>query len=111
MSNVRKHLPLLNYMAKGKPSIVKALVKDADAEVIKAICECAHNTIRGNVKLNPAQYKKLKRHSKHLKLLANKRASIKRKKVALQRGGFIGALLGAAVPALASLIGGLVNRR
>ena len=106
----KKNLPLLQYLASGKPRIVRAIIKEADPEVIKAICECAHNVLKGNVPLNKSQFTKLKRHRTHLHLLANKKVSQKRKKKVLQSGGFLGALLGAAIPALASVIGGLIRK-
>ena len=106
----KKNLPLLQYLATGKPRIVNAIVKEADPQVMKAICECAHNVLKGNVPLSKSQFSKLKRHRKHLHLLTDKKVSQKRKKKVLQTGGFIGALLGAALPALASVIGGLIRK-
>jgi hypothetical protein len=105
----KKHLPLLQYLAKGKPRIVKAIIKEADPEVTKAICECAHNVLKGNVPLDPAQFKKLKRYRKQLLLLTDKKVSNKQKSNVLQKGGFVGSLLSVAIPALASIIGGLVK--
>jgi len=107
----KKNLPILQYLAKGKPRIVKAIIKESDAEVTRAICECAHNVLKGNVPLSHAQFKKLKRYRKQLKLLSDKKVSNKQKSKVLQKGGFIGSLLSVAIPALASVIGGLVNRK
>ena len=106
----KKHFPLLQYLASGKPRIVRAIIKEADPEVMKAICECAHNVLKGNVPMNKSQFTKLKRYRSHLHTLANKKVSQKRKKKTLQTGGFLGALLGAAIPALASVIGGLIRK-
>lgn len=110
MSVSKKHLPLLKYLAEGKPRIVKAIIKESDPEVMKAICECAHNILRNNVPMSSSQFKKLKRHRKHLRLLANKKVSTARKKKILQKGGFLGGLLSVAIPAIASVISGLIKR-
>jgi hypothetical protein len=54
--------------------------------------------------------KKLKRHSLRLRKLANKRTSVAAKrKILSQRGGFLPLLL-AALPAVGSIIGGVISR-
>ncbi len=96
-------------MANGKPRIVKALIQEADPEVIRVICECCKTVINEGVNLNKGQITKLKRYKQQLRLLSRKRTSVKQKKKALQHGGFLGALLGAIVPTLISAIGGLIK--
>ena len=76
-----------------------------------SICECAYNTLNGNVPLTPAQHRKLRRYNKQLRTLANRKKSQKVKKRTLQSGGFLGALLSTILPVVTGLIGGLVNRR
>ena len=110
-SQLKNHLPLLQYMSRGKPGIVKALIRESGPDLVKAICECAYNTLKGNVPLTPAQYRKLRRYKKHLRTLADRKKSQKVKKRTLQSGGFLGALLSTILPAVTGLIGGLVNRR
>ena len=108
-TKIKEHLPLLKFLAKGKPKIRKAIIDESGPEVIHALCECAQNTINGNVKLSPAHFKKLKRYKKQLRLLADKKVGVKRKKRELQKGGFVGALLGAVLPTLAGLVGNLFS--
>ena len=108
-AQLKKHLPLMHYLAKGKPKIKKAIIDESDGEVMKVFCECAKNTLNGNVKLTPAQFKKLKRYKTHLRQLANKNTGIKKKKKILQKGGFLGALLGAVIPTLASVVGNIFS--
>lgn len=106
-----KHLPLLQYLSKGKPRIVKAIVEESDPQVIKAICECCLNVLNNNVPLKPGEFKKLKRYKKLLRLLADKKVSLKRKKQVIQKGGaFLSTLLGVAVPAIASLLSGIIKK-
>ena len=108
--DVKKHLPLLKYLEKGKPGIVRAIIKESDPTLLRVICCCAHNAIKGNVPLNKKQYRKLSRFKKELRLVANKKTSARKKKQALQKGGFLSALLGAVVPALTGLIGQLLSK-
>lgn len=108
--HVKRHFPLLQYLCNGKPRIVKALVQEADPEVIKVLCECSKSALYGGLNLNPSQLSKLKRYKQQLRILSEKRTSVKKKKQALQKGGFLGALLSTVVPVLASVIGGLVKK-
>lgn len=63
-----------------------------------------------NANLHPSMSKKLKRHSTTLRKLVNDRTSLKAKrKVLSQRGGFLPLLL-AALPAVGSIVGGLISR-
>lgn len=73
------------------------------------LSECAHNILKGTVNLTPAQYKKLKKYKLQLRVLANKKASAKKKKSTIQKGGFIGALLGALLPVLTELVGSFLT--
>lgn len=60
--------------------------------------------------LQPSLRKKLKRHSKALRKLTNVKTAIKTKrKMLTQRGGFLPLLL-AALPAVGSIIGGVISR-
>jgi len=60
--------------------------------------------------IRPSLQKKLKRHSKALRMLTNKKTSIKMKRNILsQRGGFLPLLL-AALPAIGSIVGGIISR-
>ena len=106
-AQLKKHLPLMEYLVKGKPKIKKAIIEESDAEVMKVFCECAKNTLNGNVQLSPAQYKKLQRYKSHLRQLADKKVGVRKKKAILQKGGFLGALLGAVLPTLATAVGSI----
>lgn len=103
-TRLRKHAHLLRYLAKGKKSIVRAIINEADRDVINVLCECAHNVINRTVRLTPSQKKQLKKHKSKFLILLDKAASIKKKKKTLQTGGFIGALLGAVLPAIIGAI-------
>ena len=61
-------------------------------------------------KLHPSMTKKLKRHSRALRKLVSKKTSLKAKrKVLSQQGGFLPLLL-AALPAVGSIVGGIISR-
>lgn len=107
MSKVlRKHVAILRTISKARPDLRKDLLKLSDQGLIRSICECADNTLKGHVKLNAVQKKKLARHKHILRRLIRKGESWKKKKrLVIQSGGFLLPLLAPVLGAvLASLL-------
>ena len=72
----------------------KAILEYADAELISALCECAHNILRGTVRLTPQEKVRLRRYRTDLHSIVNKKMAVVRKRRILQqKGGFLPALL------------------
>ena len=72
----------------------KAILEYADADLINALCECAHNILRGTVRLTPREKVRLRKYKNKLRLLANRRLPIARRRREIkQNGGFLPALL------------------
>ena len=90
---IRRNLVALQDLAKASNSVKRSIISNADKDLILSLVECATNIIRGNVKLNNAQFRRLKRYKAELERLTKPRTSQKEKKQLLQRGGFLGALL------------------
>ena len=83
-----------------------AILRKADPKLIECICECALNILRGNIPLKQAHRYRLKRYACILRRLADKNNSWKNKKrIIIQRGGFL-PLLG---PILGSVLSGLIG--
>ena len=93
---------MLRALARANSSAQRAMISHANKDLILALVECATNIIRGNVELSDSQYNKLKRYHSQLKRLIRKKTSQKERKTILQRGGFLGALVG---PLLKVLLG------
>jgi hypothetical protein len=68
--NLRKHAAMLRTISKARPDLRKKLLELADEGLIRSICECADNTLKGHVKLNSVQKKRLLRHKRILRKLA-----------------------------------------
>ena len=107
MNRLRRHSSTLRALKTAKASKAKAIIQNGDEELVKVLCECSHNVLKGNVPLTTRQKTRLRRHKKTLRDLTGKRRiSVDKKKKLLQKGGFLGALLG---PVL-GILGGLLNK-
>ena len=90
------------YMIVFKNPRDSSQLEHADAELIRALCECAHNILRGNVKMTPREKTRLRKYQTKLRLIARKNVSVKQKRRHLQQtGGFLPPLL---APLAASVV-------
>ena len=63
-------LQLLNKTKNAK--LRKAILEHADPELIHALCECAHNILRGNVQMTSREKARLRKYKTRLRLIARK---------------------------------------
>ena len=106
-ARLRRNLALLKMLATASPQQRKAILCSASDDLVAAISEIALNTLKGNVPISERQFRLLKKKRQLIKRLSNKRASIvSKKKLVKQSGGFIGSLLGIAIPLITSLLTG-----
>jgi hypothetical protein len=107
LKDIHRELTKLKRLGpQGRKKFFKTCSKDC---VIK-ICECIRNVLNTNLPIAPAHLKKLSRYKQTLRTLAVKRTSLVKRKRLLQRGGFLAALIPSIIPAIASLLGSLLNR-
>lgn len=104
-ASLNKHGEILKFLGRAKPNTVKPIIKAASPELVRALCECCHNVLKGNVRVTPAQKKRLSRHKRNLRALVQRKTSLKKRKQILQEGGFIGALLGPVLSVLKGVLG------
>ena len=70
------------------------ILEYADADLISALCDFAHNILRGTVRLTPREKVRLMKYNNKLRLIAIRRLSIAlRRREIQQTGGFLPALL------------------
>ena len=100
---MKKQAVCLQMLIKTKNAkLRKAILEHADSDLIRALCECAHNILRGNVKMTPREKTRLRKYQTKLRLIARKNVSVKQKRRHLQQtGGFLPALL---APLAASVV-------
>lgn len=96
---VKKNLKMLRALALMKPKEIKEVLKAADKGLIHSVCECAHNLLRGNVKIDSYKKRKLSKYKSILRRLVKKGESVKiKKKYLVQKGG------GVLIPLLLSAV-------
>lgn len=106
--SVQDNADLLRALATMTPSRRKLFLKSADKNLIQAICECALNTLKGNVPLRNCQKKTLSRYKRCLRNLIRPKSGWKQKrKFLVQKGGaLLPALLG---PVIGAVLNSLVS--
>lgn len=102
-TRARRLLSVLRPIKRMNNQKQKQFVSCCDKNTIYNICECAKNILAGNVRLRSAQLNKLKKHKTALRKLALKKTPLKTKRHILQKGGFLGALIGPVIGLLSSL--------
>lgn len=103
-SRMQRNLALMELLYKSKPRMRKVIIAKAGPDFINALCEITLNVLRGNIPLTKHQYNKLKKKKSVIRLVADKKVKLlKKRKTITQHGGFLLPLLGAAIPFVASL--------
>jgi hypothetical protein len=107
---LKKHVHTLKVLHDCTGKTRKAILQNADKELIDCICLCLDNILKGNVKVPPSTYKKLKRQQGLISELHKKSVGTRKKnQLLIQSGGFLPALLAPILGIVGSLIGNLVG--
>jgi hypothetical protein len=107
-ARLKKNLPLLEKLLKAKPAKRVEILRGADSELLKSICECAINLLNANVPADKRQVSSLEKHKTLLRILADRKVSLKSKKTKLLRqGGKI--LLALLRPILQAIVANLIT--
>lgn len=85
-----------------------ALLSKANPELIRCICECAFNILKGNVPLEKKYKTRLRKHAPILRKLVNRSDNFsKKKKIIVQNGGFLPSLL---IPIVSTILTALLSK-
>ena len=110
MTLTKKQLRDLELIKTCPNTLRKDLLKKLPSRSVKAICECTLNVLKGNVPLSSYQKKSLSKYKATLRKIGAKKGSLfHKKKLIIQRGGFLNILIPAALSVLTGLIHGVRN--
>lgn len=109
----KKHLALLGALCHGDGKQRRAILRTADKQLVKCICECTLNVLQGVVKLPDSDKRRLCKHKHVLRKLINRKSTkpgnwqIKKRAIVQSGGSFLPILLAPIVGTLISkLFGG-----
>ena len=103
---LRRNHDFLKLLVKCTPAQRKAILKVADNALVRIICECVLNVLKGTVPVSKPTKKKLLVHKKPPIALAEKSTPLeKKKKLLVQHGGnFLSVLLPPVLRVLTSIL-------
>jgi len=103
MNRLKSQLHFLHVLKEAKLQARRALLTSTDDDLMKAILECAINTLNGNHKLTKEDKGKLSKYKNRLRALVKAKISFKSKrKLLVQKSGFL-------VPLLTSILSGVIG--
>lgn len=92
-------------LLKAQPKLRKAIILNSRKELLNSISECALNVLRGNVRLSAFQKRKVRKHKAILRKVNARHVPLaSKRRMIVQRGGFLIPLLSVVLPTLASLL-------
>lgn len=107
MTLTKKQLRDLEFIRTCPKALRKELLKKLPSRSVKAICECSLNVLKGNIPLSSKQKKSLNQYKSTLRKIGTKKGALfQKKKLIIQKGGFLNILIPAALSVLTGLIHG-----
>ena len=104
LDRVKRNLHLLTSIASCKKCLRNTIIQKGSKDFINSIIECVDNLLRDNIKLGESEFKKVQKAKSTLRKLVKKSSLTEKKKLLIQKGGFLQYLIPAAVSVISSLI-------
>jgi hypothetical protein len=109
LENISSQLDLLKVLAKSKTKVRQAIIINADRKLIMAICEIVFNVLENNLTLDESDLLKIKRYRFTLRKLIKKTDLKEKKKILVQRGGFLQFLIPAVITGISNIVSSLID--
>jgi len=110
IQDVERQQDMLKALSHCKLKIRKAILQNADKDLVDVICQCVYNMLNGNLKLTDTQKSSLKKYQRTLRKLVQKASLKSKKKLLVQNGGFLEFLIPSAISGIATIIGSLISK-
>ena len=110
MKRIENNIDYLKVLSKCKKNLRNGIIMNSDKEQIYTLCECILNLLHGNINISEDQFNQLKPY-KHTfrKILNNKEKLKSKKKLIVQKGGFLEILLPAVISGLSAIISSAIS--
>jgi hypothetical protein len=109
LENINRQKDILSVLGKCKIKLRKAIIKNADKDLIDAISQCVFNLLSGNIQMNELEKKNLAKYKTTLRKIATKSSLKSKKRILVQKGGFLQFLIPAAITGISSIISSLIT--
>ena len=109
MEKLKRNLDILKVLSKCKKSLRTGIIQGGDRDLIITLCECVLNLLNGNINISQQEHSKLKKYKNSLRKLLEKKNLKEKKKILIQKGGFLEILLPAIISGLSTIISSAIN--
>ena len=111
-ARLKKFASTLFYLSKCDNATCKAIIKSSKQQLINCISDICHNILSNKVNLSSNEKIKLKKYKKEIRKVSGKKASLKTKKILIQKGGFLGTILAPLIGSvILSLMRGILGNK
>lgn len=111
MARAITNIEFIKRLKKASPKNRQLLLKNASDDEILSLCECSENVYKGNVPIRPRLVEQLRPYAKDIRRLIHRKGKIPHKrKLLIQKGGFLPAVLGAAIPVIISIVSEILRK-
>jgi hypothetical protein len=109
IENIQNNLPMLKKLANKKDQMY--LIKNADEDMMTALCDMVHNILIGNINISERERRKLSKYKTQLRHLCKHSTLEHKKRYLKQKGGFLQVLIPSAIAGISSIIASYVGRQ
>jgi hypothetical protein len=104
--SLKRNAHFLKLLHEASPRVRSELLRiHCTPDFVKCVSECCFNLLKGNVPMTQHQKDSLRHRKQMLRLLMHKKTPLKKKKQIIQKGGFLGALIGPVISMLGKVLG------
>ena len=101
MRRIKANYHTLQVLENARPKLCKAIVSNCNKDLLHSISECVLNVLNGNIHVSDCAKRILEKYNCSLRSLVDRRLPLaSRKRVIIQRGGFLLPVLSAVLPTL-----------
>jgi len=105
MKRVKSNYHALDVLKTAEPRLRKAVITNFNNGLVNCISEYVLNVLNGNLKVSDCNTRKLQKHNSALRKVADWHVYLSgKKRLIVERGGFLLHLLSAILPTIAILI-------
>jgi hypothetical protein len=108
LDNLKSQIDIIKVL--GNPKYRKAILAHADKRLITSLCELIYNVLKNNINISEQNRAKLLKHRKFLRELCEKSSLKAKKKILIQKGGFLQFLIPAVIGGIAQIISSAISR-